>query len=48
MSEMKKFHAKHVQIYERKFKCYCVTGTLSHEGSHVANETTRVMNKSNG
>ena len=25
-----------------------MTGTLSHEGSHVANETTRVVNKSNG
>ena len=45
---MKRFHCKkHVQAYKIKRNGYNVTGMLLHGESHVASETTRVMNKFN-
>ena len=42
---MKRFQAKTRQKFKRKG--YKVTGTLSYGGSHVARETTGVVNKFN-
>ena len=42
---MKRFHAKTRLSIKRNG--YNVTGALSHGESHVASETTRVMNKFN-